>query len=290
MKLSPIALALAITFASAPSAMAGPATTTAPFTGDGQPVVFGRGYDLPSATYGTARRINVLLPAGYDEAKNATLRYPVLYLLDGGTGWQDFVHIAAMVQQGGLWGGNAPVIVVGVESGDRRAEFTRPSTDAAERRDFPTTGQAARFRRFLTTEVKPAVSAAYRTDGTSGLIGESLAGLFVVDTALHHGTDFDRYIAISPSLWWSHGLLAQEAGAALRQQPDARWTLWLALADEGAGMQAGMDRLIAALTAAALRHARFTYVAMPGETHATIYHPAATRAVRALFPAAPPPR
>ena len=37
-------------------------------------------------------------------------------LLDGGAGWQDFVHIAGMVAQGGLWGSNAPTI-----------EITRPA-------------------------------------------------------------------------------------------------------------------------------------------------------------------
>ena len=253
-------------------------------SGEGTPVVFGTSYDVPAKSNGATRQINVLLPAGYDDPDKATVRYPVLYLLDGGTGWQDFVHIASMTYQGGLWGGNAPMIVVGIESKDRRAEFTSPSSDPQELKEFPTSGQAELFRRFLTQELKPAIEAAYRTNGTDGLIGESLAGLFVVDTALHHGGNFDRYIAVSPSLWWSNGALAGEAESLLDEQPQTSRTLWLSMADEGGTMQTGMDRLVAALRATARSKVTWTYVPFPQEKHSTIYHPAATQAIRAVFP------
>lgn len=262
-----------------------PAIAQTPLAGPGEPIALGRSYELPSRLLGDARRINVLLPDGYGDAESAQRRYPVLYLLDGGTGWQDFAHIAAMVFQGGLWGGNAPMIVVGIESRDRRAEFTRPSADPGEQKDFPTHGNAETFRRFLAQELKPAVDAAYRTNGTDGLIGESLAALFVVDTALRHGGDFDRYIAISPSLWWDGGRLSQDAPALLARTPQPPRTLWLSMADEGGTMQAGMDRVVAALKAHPTPALAWSYTPYPQEKHGTIYHPAAVRAVRDVFPA-----
>src|SRR5689334_21541810 len=70
-----------------------------PFAGPGTPVVIGLGYDLPTKLYPKPRRINVQLPPGYDDPENKDRRYPVLYLLDGGAGWQDFAHIAGIVQQ-----------------------------------------------------------------------------------------------------------------------------------------------------------------------------------------------
>jgi predicted alpha/beta superfamily hydrolase len=231
--------------------------------------------------------VNVLLPDGYDDPKQAGVRYPVLYLLDGGAGWQDFLHIAGMVHQGGLWGGNAPMIVVGIESKDRRAEFTQPSADPGEQKDFPTHGKAETFRRFLTEELKPAIEAAYRTNGDDGLIGESLAGLFVVDTALRHGGDFKRYIAISPSLWWDGGRLSRDAATLLAAPNQPPRTLWLALADEGDVMQAGIDRIVSALKTARRQGVVWSYAPYPNETHGTIYHPAATRAIREVFPAPP---
>ncbi len=177
-------LALALLLGLAAPAAAQSRQDVAPFAGPGTPVVIGQGYDLPTKHYPKPRRINVQLPPGYDDPKNRDRRYPVLYLLDGGAGWQDFAHIAGIVQQGGTWGISAPVILVGVESGDRKAEFTQPSSDPGEQQDFPTHGKAETFRQFLVQDLKPAIDAAWRTDGTDGLIGESLAALFVVDEFL----------------------------------------------------------------------------------------------------------
>lgn len=274
-------IALALLFAAMPAA------AQSPFAGPGTPVVIGHGYDLPSKHYPKPRRINVQLPPGYNEVENKDRRYPVLYLLDGGAGWQDFAHIAGLVQQGGTWGASQPVILIGVESGDRRAEFTQPSADAAEQKDFPTHGQAETFRRFLVDELKPAVDAAWRTDGTDGLIGESLAALFVVDEFLNHGADFDRYIAISPSLWWGQQALAKSADARLAQPNQPPRQLWLSIADEGGAMQSGVDLVVAALKANPSPAVTWTYAPYPAEKHSTIYHPAATRAIREVFPAPP---
>lgn len=267
-------------------ALASPAAA-ASLTGE-TPLAFGLGYELRSAALNGARRINVSLPDGYDDPAQAQVRYPVLYLLDGGAGWQDFFHIAAMVRQGGLWGGNAPLIVVGIESVDRRAEFTRPSSDPAEQKDFPTHGKAEAFRTFVVDELKPVIDARFRTSGDDGLIGESLAGLFVVDTFLRHGSDFDRYIAVSPSLWWDKGRLSAEAESLLKTGTSSPRTLWLSMADEGGAMQTGMDVLVAALGKSGRAEVTWTYTPFPQESHATIYHPAATRAIRQVYPPSKP--
>ena len=274
-------------------ALAAPASATlpdgaGPFARPAAPVVVGTGYDVPSEILGDVRRINVALPAGYDDPDQAPTRYPVLYLLDGGDDWQDFAHVAAMVRQGGLWGANAPLIVVGITSRDRRAEFTRPTSDPAERNEFPTGGGAERFRRFLVEELRPLVDAAYRTNGVRGLMGESLAGLFAVDTALRHPADFDRTVAVSPSLWWDGGRLSREAPSLLARDGRAR-ALWLSTANEGGETQVGMERLLDALKTSGATGLDWTYHPMPGTTHATTYHPAATQAVRDLFPAEPTP-
>ncbi|MFN3856803.1 MAG: alpha/beta hydrolase [Caulobacter sp.] len=269
---------------------AGPALAQSPFAAAGDPIVVGRSYTINSLVMGQERRIHVMLPPGYDAPENRDRRYPVIYLLDGGVEQQDFLHIAGLLHQGGLWGINEPVILVGVESGDRRAEFTRPAARAAEREQFPTHGKAETFRRFLVEELKPAVDAAWRTNGVDGLMGESLAALFVVDVFLNNGVDFDRYIAVSPSLWWDDQALARQAQGLLAATGQAPRVLWLSIADEGGAMQAGMDRLVAALKARKLPGVAWSYTPYPQESHSTIYHPAATRAIRVLFPPPAKPR
>lgn len=247
------------------------------------PIVIGQSYALPSAIMGEAREINVWLPPGYAEG---TASYPVLYLLDGGQA-QDFHHISGLAQLGTIVGTTRDVIVVGVASVDRRNELALPTQDAELIARYPTQGQSDRFRRFLLDEVQPFIRDRFRTDGETGLMGESLAGLFVVETFLKEPQMFDAYVAVSPSLWWDGGELARQAGAHLRDHSNDRRSLILTIADEGGEMQAAMDDLVANLGQYAMPGVTWTYQPRPTESHASIYHGAALDAFRRLY-AVPP--
>jgi hypothetical protein len=47
----------------------------------------------------------------------------------------------------------------------------------------------------------------------SAIVGESLAGLFVVETFLEQSSLFTHYLALDPSLWWSGGALIDSAAS-----------------------------------------------------------------------------
>lgn len=248
------------------------------------PIVIGQSFALPSATYGGTRDINVWLPPGYEQSGQT---YPVLYLLDGGVTWQDFHHISGLAQLGTVNGATRDVIVVGVASVDRRNELALPTENAELIARYPTQGQSTRFRQFLADEVLPFVEARYRTSGETALMGESLAGLFVVETFLKEPQMFDGYVAVSPSLWWDGGRLARQAGAHLRDHSNDPRTLILTIGDEGGEMQAAMDVLVGNLRDFAMPGVTWTYEPRPTESHATIYHGAALDAFRRLYAIAP---
>lgn len=240
------------------------------------PIVIGQSYALPSQVMGATRTINIWLPSAYID--NPDRRYPVLYLLDGGIG-QDFHHISGLAQLGTIVGTTRDMIVVGIETVDRRNELAFPPVaDASLKADYPTAGQSDRFRRYIGEEVKPWVEAHYRTDGEDALIGESLAGLFVIETLLHEPALFRTYIAVSPSLWWDKEALVKAAPALLAGTAGRR--LWLTVADEQ-GM--GVEPFAALLKERAPATLTWTYRPMPDESHATIYHGAALAAFRDLF-------
>ena len=73
------------------------------------------------------RILNVYLPVGYNPKD--TVRYPVIYLLDGSAD-EDFIHIAGLVQFSSFeWINYVPKsIVVGIATVDRRRDFTFPTT------------------------------------------------------------------------------------------------------------------------------------------------------------------
>ncbi|WP_395942481.1 alpha/beta hydrolase [Brevundimonas sp.] len=243
------------------------------------PIVIGRSYALPSTVMGATREINVWLPPGYADSGKT---YPVLYVLDGGQD-QDFHHISGIAQLGTVVGTTRDVIVVGIASVDRRNELALPTTDSDLIARYPTQGQSERFRLFLRDEVQPFIQSRFRTSGETALMGESLAGLFVVETFLKEPTMFDAYVAVSPSLWWDGGVLARQSGAHLRDQSNAPRTLILTLGDEGPEMQAPMDVLTGNLRDFAMPGVTWSFTPRPTETHATIYHGAALDAFRRLY-------
>ncbi|CAA9493719.1 MAG: hypothetical protein AVDCRST_MAG39-1002 [uncultured Sphingomonadaceae bacterium] len=55
-------------------------------------------------------------------------------------------------------------------------------------------------------------------------------------------------------------------------------------------MQEGVDRVVAAVRAPPRGGVTLTHAPMPEGKHSTIYHPATTRAIRALFPPPPEPK
>lgn len=251
-----------------------------------RPVVIATSYGLRSTKLKEFRRVNVYLPDGYEEGSQ---RYPVLFLLDGGAK-EDFHHITGLVQIGAAYGTTRPMIVVGIENVDRKRDFTFPSNDPRDRKDVPTQGGAEAFRAFLEAELQPWVQRRYRTSGRTTIMGESLAGLFVVETFLKSPGLFDDYIAISPSLWWDRGSLNAHAVGFLNANSYTDRRLFLSVANEGEAM--GVDALAATLRAAAPSGLDWRFEPMPEETHATIYHPAAMKALRALYaqpPAQPTP-
>jgi predicted alpha/beta superfamily hydrolase len=243
------------------------------------PIVIGSSWAVPSNVYGATREINVWLPPGYADSGKT---YPVLYVLDGGQD-QDFHHISGLAQLGTVVGTTRDVIVVGIASVDRRNELALPTQNPELIARYPTQGHSDRFRRFLAEEVQPFVETRFRTSGETALMGESLAGLFVVETFLKEPQMFDAYVAVSPSLWWDGGRLARQSGAHLRDHSNDPRTLILTLGDEGEMMQAPMDVLTANLRDHALPGVTWNFTPRPAESHATIYHGAALDAFRRLY-------
>jgi predicted alpha/beta superfamily hydrolase len=244
------------------------------------PLTIGEALTIKSTALAEDRRINVYLPPEYPKDGR---KFPVLYLIDGGLD-QDFLHISGTVHLGALWARSRSVIVVGIETKDRRRELVGPTRSAELLTKYPTAGSSARFRDYIRDEVVPAISARYRTSGESGVIGESLAGLFIVETYLREPSLFTHYAAISPSLWWDDNRLANEAAALLALQKKGG-RLYLTMADEGPETEAGMATLIKALQS----RKGWCSTPKPGLTHATIYHTVSPEALQYIFPEATPP-
>lgn len=232
---------------------------------DPSPAVIGETFTLDSKILGERRVITVYLPPGY--AKDPAARFPVLYMPDGGLG-EDFPHVAGSVDVSIKTAVIRPVLVVGIENIDRKQDLT---------------AGADRFRAFLRDELKPHIARRYRTTAESGIIGESLAGLFVLETFVLEPTLFDRYLASSPSVWWNERYLVTLAHEKLAWWSAGPKALYVATSDEVELEQEPVQILVDALRIHAPPGVTWVHDAMPDEHHGTIYPRAALRGIRLLF-------
>lgn len=239
---------------------------------------------LPSRVMGKSRELNILLPPGY-EVSDA--RYPVIYLLDGGA-TQDWPTYSNRIRQAMTEGRVRPAILVGVATEDRQNELTARSTDRRLLRQWPNHGQSERFRRFIAEEVKPLIESRYRTSGDDAVLGESAAALFIVEAFLRQPDLFDRYLAVSPSLWWDRESLSKESTVLLATHPEADKQLLLTIGDEGGQMQSGMDRLVAALRNRPPRGLAWNYEPRHSETHSTVFAASALDFLSRAYPPSEP--
>jgi hypothetical protein len=198
---------------------------------------------------------------------------------DGGMS-EDFLHVAGLVQVSVGNGTMRPFLLVGIENTERRRDMTGPTENENDKKIAPRVGGSEAFRRFIRDELMPQVKARYRTTDETAIVGESLAGLFVVETFLLAPDLFDTYIAFDPSLWWNNQKLVGDARERLRARPKTEKTLYLASSGEDTE---ATERFAEVLGEQAPPGLRWHYEKMPGEKHSTIYHPAALKAFRAVF-------
>lgn len=243
------------------------------------PLIIGDTFTIDSKILGERRVINVYKPPVYNESSAASL--PVLYMPDGGIN-EDFLHVAGLVQV--LVGNETmrPFLLVGVENTERRRDMTGPTENENDKKIAKRVGRSAAFRKFIRDELKPQIKIRYRTTEETAIVGESLAGLFVVETFMLEPDLFDTYIAFDPSLWWNNQKLLNGAAQLLQANPKLNKTLYFASSGDK-GVSEITQPLANVLSINAPVGLKWHYEKMPDEKHSTIYHPSALKAFRSLF-------
>lgn len=170
------------------------------------------------------RIINIWTPPGYHQS---TDKFPVLYMPDGGIK-EDFPHVANTLEKLILEKKIPPHILVGIENTERRRDLTGPSEIEYDLKYIPNPGGADNFRAFIKKELFIEINKRYRTQNKKAIIGESLAGLFVVETFLLEHDMFDYYIAIDPSLWYNENYLVKNFATLAKTNDTQKSKLWFA--------------------------------------------------------------
>ena len=248
-----------------------------------KPFVLGTINELQSAVLSEKRVLNIYLPDDYNEKD--TIKYPVIYLLDGSAD-EDFIHIVGLVQFLNFpWVNILPKsIVVGIANVDRRRDYTFPTTIAKDKKDFPTTGKSENFINFLEKELQPYIERNYKTTAIKTIIGQSLGGLFATEILFKKPHLFTNYIIISPSLWWDNESLLTIAPALLARQPDKKTKVYISVGKEGKQMEDDSRHLAEILHASDKSNLQLIFLPLPNETHLTILHNSVYKGFELLYP------
>jgi len=178
---------------------------------------------ITSKIMGKDYQLFISFPGGY--SIKDTIRYPVLYVLDGRSSFPVFESASKSMYLGNEL---EKVIIVGIGSGhdlaswyaNRMYDYT-PSLDTISDRKgekqlgFPKgtlqSGGAEKFLQCITTEIIPYVETHYKTTNDRGISGHSLGGLFTAYCLLNSTSVFSRYAINSSSLWWNNNEILNQA-------------------------------------------------------------------------------
>ena len=223
-------------------------------------------FTITAKAIGEVRLINVYTPPGYAKSRRA---YPVLYMPDGGLA-EDFPHIVNTLDSLIRLKRIRPLIVVGIENTVRRRDLSAPTTVGSDSTWAPVIGGSGAFRAFIRDQLIPEVKKRYRCTAETGLVGESLAGFFTVETFMKEPLLFQRYIALSPSLFWNNKEMLRIAEARQAPFPKVKRTLYLTAANEP-GIEVETRELAEILKAHAPPQLTWEYVPRPDLRHNNIF-------------------
>lgn len=259
-------------------------------TDSSKPFVLGVIDEIQSKELGEKRILNIYLPEGYN--KNDTAKYPVVYLLDGSAD-EDFIHIVGLYQFDAFpWVHRVPgSIIVGIANVDRRRDFTFPTTIETDKKSFPTTGHSDKFIAFIKNELQPFIEKKYRTDNSKTIIGESLGGLLATEILLKNPTLFNKYIIVSPSIWWNNGSILNQQSEILQSTFSQKTEVYIGVGKEGLTptqiprvMEVDANLLAEKIKKTKSKNVHVYFDYLPDENHATILHQAVYNALKLLPP------
>ncbi len=258
------------------------ATTTKPF-------VLGVIDEIQSKELSEKRTLNIYLPEGYNPKDSIT--YPVIYLLDGSAD-EDFIHVTGLVQFYSFeWINMLPKsIVVGIANVDRRRDFTFPSNDENVKKMAPTGGHSEQFISFIEKELQPYIAKTYKANNDKTIIGQSLGGLLASEILIKKPTLFNRYIIVSPSLWWDNGTLLDQSATVLEESFVQKTDVYIAVGKEGVTptdpprvMEVDANILADKLKGTKSPNVKVYFDYLPDENHGTILHQAVANSFEWLY-------
>jgi predicted alpha/beta superfamily hydrolase len=254
-------------------------------------------HSIVSAYNNKTYRLYVSLPQKYSE--QGTLRYPVLYVLDGRFSFNSMRSIREMLDLGKEI---KDVIIVAIDGSgqtesdwlaERYDDFTPsriPQADTlwSKIMNLPEgklrSGGAGSFLSTLQKQMIPFIDKQYRTSADRGLFGHSLGGLFAGYCLLTEPALFNRYSLNSPAFWWNNNeMLLLENSFAKNNRSISANVFFSVGALEGQMMIDPINAFMASVKNHNYTGLTITNQTFDGETHLSVVPACSSRTLKVLY-------
>jgi predicted alpha/beta superfamily hydrolase len=197
------------------------------------------------------RPLRIYLP---DDYKKDSIRYPVIYLLDGE--WR-FVHGTSTVRFLSAEGFMPNAIVVGIPN-------------VARERDLLPDKGADLYRDFIIKELIPSIEKQYRADTFRILIGHSYGGVFAMHMLTTRPQVFSGYIMIDPAFSYQNRMMIQNSAKFLSQQKSLAKSVYISGNEGAAWKNMSVEAIDSVLKADAPADLLWKTYAYANETHVSV--------------------
>lgn len=226
-------------------------------------VSIGERVTVPSAVLDKPHELLIYTPPSYDYNKSQS--FPVLYVVDGD---YNFHYLTGLIE---LWSNISAfmpeMVVVGLSGGDTHSYRKSAKPPLEPKSGEGDAGHADVLLNAIKKEIMPFVDKNYKVNDFEILGGHSIGGLFVTYAAVHEPQMFDRFIAVSPSLWWQNELMKDHVAQLLVNSPELAVHLYMTLANEK-GM--GVHGFVEMLESQRRKSFDFKFKQFPDETHGSV--------------------
>lgn len=237
---------------------------------------------LKSKHVGEEYKINIFFPKDYNKENK---RYPVVYVLDAEYNFGCVAYIARrLIKNGDI----SKILLVGIaydteyeDFYDKRFRDSTPESTIHGRNS----GGAERFTSFLEKELIPFIDQNFRTvPGDRTIVGHSITGFYCCYVLFRHPYLFDRYIVVSPSLWFSNGVALEYEEAFASKNRDMSASVFLSVGeDESQRIREDSVNLSKTISKRKYPHLRFQFSLVEGENHRSLFPFAFSRGLRFVF-------
>jgi len=256
-----------------------------------------KGHSIKSGFNNKTYQLWISLPKKYSEKD--TLRYPVLYVLDGKFSFNSMTSIRDLLELGKEI---KDIIIVSIDFRgttdedwfvSRYNDFTPSSILQADTlwskiMRIPEgklkSGGAESFLNTMEKDLIPYINSHYKTTEDRGLFGHSLGGLFAGYCLLKKPGLFKRYGINSPSFWWNNSELVRNENYFASEHTDLSAKVFFSVGGaEDAMMLAPFNTFTNAIKSRNYKGLSMTVKIFDEETHSSVVPACGSRSLKVLY-------